>query len=671
MATAMSALPHTTGTTVLSNPHSLPRRPTLVRKRDNDDELPPSNLGKRARVTFDSDVEIRTVGEYEKAPELVQEEVRSAFQKRACDDNTGYERIKTMYSKKEDEEEEPSSATLRSYTIALLGNISSLNKSSADLVRVILRSEWLGREEEYVSLFVRLLANLVSAQGSFLAETLRMLVENLTATPPSNGRLPNLPQVSRSTIYARAHKALQYLLYLIPSAIGTLNSVLVKGFPHQTDSRKSHVIYVQNLLMTLDYAPELRSDILALITDRLVKIDVQVQVDLEDLAEEIGDGLVQRIPHARPELLEDFEEDSDSSDDESQSDVDEDVDVQKTKDVIKNVEKMDSILHILFSYYDRNFSESKTNQGASTAVDILLSQFATIVLPTYRSRHTQFLLFHFVQQSNTYIDHFVGICVQTAFDRKEPVIIRQSAASYLASFVARGVHVPSNIVRDVFDYIGSELDRLRKDHEPNCRGPDLRRYSSFYYLVQALLYIFCFRWQDLQLSPEEDEEEDLGDLYSKDRQWRSGVKEAFSANLFSKLNPLKVCSPAIVDQFAKIGKHLGIVYVYHILEVNKRIRLSQYTSDASISLKYGQPDRETALSVRNDESHRHLDAYFPFDPYHLPKSKSWIEGDYRVWTGIPGLDEEEVSESGSEEDDEVAESDLEEGTEPDRTEVSV
>ncbi|KAL9102770.1 MAG: hypothetical protein Q9163_002132 [Psora crenata] len=649
----------------LTTSSRLPRL-TVARKRDDDDDaLLPSSPSKRARVTFDLDVEVHTVAKYEKAPELIQEEVRSAFQKRVLGDDTGYEKLKAVYTKGDNEEDELSSTTLKNYTVALLGNISSLTAATSDLVRLVLKSDWLGREEEYVTLFMRLLANLVTARGVFLVDTLRMLVDNLTITPPSTGQVSGLPQVSRLAIYTRVHNAIRYLIQLIPSASGTLKDVLVNRFPHQTDSRRSHVTYVHNLLKMLDYAAELRSDVLALITDKLVKIDVQVQVDLEDLAEEIGERLVQRIPQAKQDLLDGLEEDSESSDGESESDEDEDAELQRTKDVIKNVEKMDSILDILFSYYDRDCSESKINEGASTVMEVLLSQFATIVLPTYRSRHTQFLLFHFIQQSPTYIDQFVGICAHKTFDRKEPIIIRQTAAAYLASFVARGVHVPSCIVRDVFDYIGSELDRLRKDYEPACRGPDLSRYSSFYCLVQALLYIFCFRWQDLELHPDEDDDDGFEPSYGQDRRWKSGVKDAFTANLFSKLNPLKVCSPAIVDQFAKIAKHFGLVYVYHVLEVNKRIRLSRYTSSASTSMKYAQPQRETALSVSNNASHQHLDAYFPFDPYYLPKSKRWIEEDYRVWRGVPGLDEEEASQSGSEEEDDMMESDFEEGTETD------
>ncbi len=426
-------------------------------------------------------------------------------------------------------------------------------------------------------------------------------------------------------------------------------------------------MYVQNLLKILNYAPELRSDTLSLITERLVKIDVQVQIDLEDLAEEVGEGLVQKVPQIRPDLI-DVNEDPKSSEEESESDEEEDTEAQRTKDVTRNVEKMDAILDVLFSHYNHSSSKPKA-ETQSGAVDILLSQFVNIILPTHRSRHTQFLLFHFAQQSPTYIDIFVGTCVQIAFDRGQAAINRQAAAAYLASFVARGEHVPRNIVQDVFDYIGSELERLRREYEPTCRGPDLRRYSSFYCLVQAMLYMFCFRWHELESTSHDDYDDDDPTVsYGQERYWRSGVREVLNSNIFSKLNPLKVCSPAIVNEFARISRHLGIVYVFHLLETNKRVKLIQFSPCAvSSSYRYNQPDRETALSANKDGTHQHLDAYFPFDPYHLPKSKRWIEGDYREWAGIPGLDDNEVDESDSDGEDTV-QNDLEDGTE---TEVSL
>lgn len=463
---------------------------------------------------------------------------------------------------------------------------------------------------------------------------------------------------------------MQYLLQLVPSASCVLSPILTNTFPHETESKRAHAVYTQNILKITNYASQLQNDVLALITERLIKVDVQVQVDLEDLAEDVGDGLVQDIPLINGGFDDDMDDSEDSDDDSVASDETGNAEAQRTKDITRNVEKMDIILDVLFEYYTQIISRTDAD-GRLGALEILLSQFVAIILPTHRSRHTQFLLFHFAQLSRGSIDTFVGTCVQIAFDKVQPSVVRQGAAAYLASFVARGTHVPSDIVCDVFDYIGAELERLRTSYEPTCRGPDLRRYSTFYSLVQALLYIFCFRWRDLESNPAEEDFEDSPDDFNE-HHWKAGVKEMLASNIFSKLNPLKVCSPIIVTEFARAANHLGVVYVFHLLETNKRIRLSTATlfpsDQTSINNAYNHPERESALSARHDEGHHHLDEYFPFDPYHLPKSKRWIEGDYREWAGIPGLDEEEdnQSDSGSD-DDEAKDSDLENSDGSDET----
>lgn len=175
-----STIQRPSGPIAAATPKSLLRRPTLVRKRE-DDEDAPSSPGKKPKVTFDSDVEVRVVSDWEKTPRLIQEEVRRAFAKRALGDDSGYDRLKDVYAKKERNEEELGPTTVMNYTVSLLANVSALNKSNSDLVHAIITSDWLGRTEDYVALFVRLLANLSSAQGAFLEDVVRMLVINLTA----------------------------------------------------------------------------------------------------------------------------------------------------------------------------------------------------------------------------------------------------------------------------------------------------------------------------------------------------------------------------------------------------------------------------------------------------------------------------------------------------------
>jgi len=150
-----------------------------------------------------------------------------------------------------------------------------------------------------------------------------------------------------------------------------------------------------------------------------------------------------------------------------------------------------------------------------------------------------------------------------------------------------------------------------------------------------LIYIFCFRWRDLIDSPELSEEDDPIAFINQDFNWAPGVKEALTSAIYSKFNPLKVCCPPIVSEFAKIARHLRFMYIYPLLEKNERIRLSQFAgSHASGRI------RDSGVSGRSESWHQ-LDAQFPFDPYQLPFSKHWVESDYVEWQGIPGLEEED------------------------------
>jgi RNA polymerase I-specific transcription initiation factor RRN3 len=411
-----------------------------------------------------------------------------------------------------------------------------------------------------------------------------------------------------------------------------LSPILSAKFPFADETKRVHVMYIKNLIRLIEYAPELRSDIFALITDRLVKIDVQMQVDLDDLDDEVAGAIVQAISlNESPRGDEDYD-DLDSDADSVTSNDTLDHNSKRAKEVQCNIEKMDAILDLLFSTYDSYFSDPNSIEAA-TMFEALLSHFTNIVLPTYRSRHTQFLLFHFAQLTEHLVDQFAGTCVQLAFQSGRPAVLRQSSAAYLASFVARGAHVQPHVVRTVFELIGSNLDHIRAENELTCRGPDLKRYSTFYAMTQALLYIFCFRWRDLIISDGSVDDEDLA-FSSQDLNWTLGVKDTLSRTIYSTLNPLKICSPPIVSEFARVAHHLRFLYVYPLLETNKRIRLSQFSSTQNSAL------RDT-VDLGNSESWHQLEAYFPFDPYQLPVSKRWVEGDYVQWKAIPGLVREE------------------------------
>ncbi|KAK5002929.1 DNA independent RNA polymerase I transcription factor, partial [Cryomyces antarcticus] len=355
-----------------------------------------------------------------------------------------------------------------------MGNVRLLTKRCSSLVNAVLDCSWLGRDEAFLGHYLRFLGSLASAHGGYVEEVLKRLVAYFTDLPASTGHLPNQPVVRRSQLLARVHTTLKYLLRLIPSASARLSNVLPSKFPFPTDTTKAHISYVENLLKLIQYVPELKSEVLALITERLVKIDVQIQVDMDDLEEEMGDKIVQDMQQKTIRNLEDSEA-SDDSDNESVSSSEDSStpEEMRMKELRSAVATMDAILDLLFGYYSPIFANG-TAWDIDETFEHLLLQFANIVLPTYRSRHTQFLLFHFGQLSPDLIAKFAGACGHLALTKERiPQLVRLSAATYLASFVARGARISSQVVRDVFDLLGSHLDYIRRTEEPTCRGPEL------------------------------------------------------------------------------------------------------------------------------------------------------------------------------------------------------
>ncbi|KAI9879410.1 MAG: hypothetical protein M1823_006839, partial [Watsoniomyces obsoletus] len=208
------------------------------------------------------------------------------------------------------------------------------------------------------------------------------------------------------------------------------------------------------------------------------------------------------------------DDDDASTTDDSDSDatLEDDPAIARQRKVKEDVKQVDQMMEILFQYYTA-LTTSTTLETRHNAVERLIDQFHSIILPTYRSRHPQFLIFHFAQSDPIIVDQFVTSCVSVLLDKKQSPVLRHSAAAYFSGFVGRGAHVAPSVVHDCLDLLCDQLTSLRKTYEPSCtHGADLKRYGDFYAVFQAILYIFCFRWRDIaSASSDLDEDDDLID----------------------------------------------------------------------------------------------------------------------------------------------------------------
>ena len=113
------------------------------------------------------------------------------------------------------------------------------------------------------------------------------------------------------------------------------------------------------------------------------------------------------------------------------------------------------------------------------------------------------------------------------------------------------------------------------------------------------------------------------------------------------LNPLKVCLPPVVKNFAAIARHYQLAYCETVIQRNNRLNLPVVGTKASTTSVIG--DAKPAL----------LDTFFPFDPYRLKESENFVKCHYREYQGslLDENDSEEDSgdESESENDDSILE----------------
>ncbi|KAM0297639.1 hypothetical protein HYE67_007190 [Fusarium culmorum] len=640
----------------LSDPIDAPESPTKRRKVLFDDIR---------NVTVTYEVGKRTMDE-------VKLEVRTALEEHLRGNDGQYDTLKELFATDKqrylppvigEDDDTLKPHELQVYVVALTGCVPILkDKACNGLVKTILNCSWLGRDDAFVKVFTHFLAALVSAQGSYLSPVLTMMVGKFTDSRSDVWSVPDFPEVNLETMRDRLHRTLQYLLQMFPSALPVLECLLGSKFPYQDGSKRVHMSYVKNLLRVKDYLPDLRDEVFDLILNRVVKIDSQMQVDLEDGDDEITAAVMYALE--KQVFTGDWEDDDDDDSDTESVDSDDpdyDTEAAKTKSITDNVSKMDAILDTLFEVYTPHFD----NPGSDVAFDmftILLREFEYMVLPTYKSRHTQFLIFHFAQMHDRLTDAFCGQLITTAFKSNTANSTKQAAASYLASFVARGARLPGSLIRSIFGLLLHHLDIYRKKYEPLCRGPDLRRFHPYYSLVQATLYIFCFRWQDLiVVAPESADPEDPASYIGQEMEWMGTCRRDLSAQIFGKLNPLKVCAPSIVEEFARIAHRLNFMYIYPLIESNKRIRLSQYLT---ATYSTGGALRDAGYDMQ-DESFHQLDPYFPFDPYQLPISKRWLENDYVEWKSITGLNAEDEDSDDADDEDELDEEEFEDKTSTD------
>ncbi|KAJ4439228.1 hypothetical protein ANN_07348 [Periplaneta americana] len=273
----------------------------------------------------------------------------------------------------------------------------------------------------------------------------------------------------------------------------------------------------------------------------------------------------------------------------------------------------------------------------------LLAAFDQVVLTTHATHHVQFLLFYLCSFRAVMAEAFVGFLWRKVTSPNVAPVIRQSAVMYLGSLLARAAYVNVSMLKtslaEMSVWIHSYI--CNQDGLESAKL-DVRIHAVFYTICQALFYVIAFRHSDLidskkmALLLQQTELTGLQSVLKILTYYRSTrlLREVGPYRLVTvadlmflqslnltkmvtcKLNPLRVCSPVVTQNFAAVTRMYQLAYCYSIMEHNAR----------------------NSMPVVH-EHHRGLaacksawvDTFFPFDPFILQRSAHYIQPIYRSY----------------------------------------
>jgi len=469
-------------------------------------------------------------------------------------------------------------------SVSLLDRRPERGQSVESLVAELLKIKWEDKEEEVAFAYIALLAHLVSACPCYTRAAVKSLFNRFKPAGERDKRSVD------AIIFKRVHTALQCLLEVSP--VGAREEALhlmAEVFPFFKLSPYRQVCFVSALLEMTSYIPDSRLRVLTIIVEKIIKLDAHLS--REHVGREVKEG--------------------------------------DKKDPM--VETLDLLMKLMLTYINTNthHEDKYDSKKSSDLVDCLLNIYTSHLLPTFNIVHTQYIIFYLANLDPEVTQRFLAVTWRAFSSPSSPSITRQTAMSYLASFLSRSAIVTPQQVLGHLNRLSSWAHSYVRARDSQDSGldfmyTDLARHGPFYSACQAIFYIFAFRHQELTSTP---------------KRLKAVQGLAWHSLVASGLNPLRVCLPGVVRNFSACARHYQLAYCQAVLERNNRINLpvvGSLSSGASVKPLL-------------------LDCFFPFDPCLLPRVKPWVEMHYLQYQGLQGIlqtEEEDEEESSDEEEEE-------------------
>jgi RNA polymerase I-specific transcription initiation factor RRN3 len=481
----------------------------------------------------------------------------------------------------------------------------------------------------------------------------------------------------------RIHAAFATIIRLCPKAKTELFPILSTNAPFHKRPVNELVWYYRQCLAVLDYLPLIRGKVLELLIERCLDLDVEIrisefgEVTIEDNSEE---GIFQL----------DMEEE-----DAEQKKMEEVAIDRATIDEM--ADKLDSLMLLLFEY-------SEKSAAAGVPIVDLYSVYSRVfdasIVVTHKSKFVQFLILHLcglevrmmqesalmereedpIEESPLYRE-FSAKLIDAIIDPYRATFTRQTGACYLASFISRSEFVCAETAAEAVDALLRWAEAYIEALGPMLvHAPEAREqcslHSLFYTVCQSAFYIMCFRGGDVMRYLQGDRCEN-----SEMRRHLKLDAERWTRICNHALLPLRYCLESVRTEFLRLAKMFCIVEESALHKLSndenegigksprKKKRVSHITTAATL-----EKERLRGGVGGLGRGSNPLDSFFPFDPYLLCVSHSFIESFYRHWDGgasvsvtNESMDENTPDADAGTNHDEEHEDDDEDGSENEET----
>lgn len=456
------------------------------------------------------------------------------------------------------------------------------------------------------------------------------------------------------------------LVELCPQGMTKLVEAVREHYPWKGAATDSHVSYVRVALALCEKNALLEDFMLQLVVERALELDVEV--DLLALSRATAAEPSFESMGTQPTL----EESSRSVGDAGDHLFELDLEGSKTTPQQTEVEeigesgeddmatKLDSVMCLIFAYLETRIGPRTKPVGKEAVLTAALDVFEKAVLSTHESKFVQFFVFRVAASSAKRSSRFVFRLLRIIADTTASNVARIGAVAYLASFVCRAKSVDADLAAHCancllswtleharFIWGGTTFEQPTRGHrsdstasisphslkaslatpsvEPvQCASHGHKNPRLYYALFQALLYVVCFRGDELFAEPTERccaeaQRASTGELNRS----RGSLAQLDRWDLLINLGDgFQRCEPRIRIEFIKVCERAPAVFCNAFL-----VSLSDL--------------RDPVSGDNSEDKHDHKllekEFFFPFDPYLLPRSRAYIHPVYREWIDITDL----------------------------------